>query len=142
MILSLYYLAAKLDVFGETTMNNLKDKTFLDLLYAGLLETWFGGWSFDSVTWTMCVEFWASWLIYFVAFTGYQMRGRFIYYYLIIIFLISVPIFGYLDLVRFRVNRFCMNLPYFLYGLILADMENLQSRPLDRIRDLHWGWKV
>jgi len=34
-------------------------------------------------------------------------------------------------------------LPYFTYGVIFADIENLRdSQPLDRIRKLHWGWKI
>jgi hypothetical protein len=26
--------------------------------------------------------------------------------------------------------------------MALADMENMVNRPLDKIRDLHWGWKI
>jgi len=26
--------------------------------------------------------------------------------------------------------------------MALSDMENMVSRPLDKIRDLHWGWKI
>ena len=27
-------------------------------------------------------------------------------------------------------------------GLFISDMENMVERPLDKIRDLHWGWKI
>jgi len=33
-------------------------------------------------------------------------------------------------------------IPVFFYGVILADLETFHNRPLDRIRDLHWGWKI
>ena len=46
MILSLNYLTARLDLYGKSTYNGLKSKTFGDLLWAALLETWWGGKSF------------------------------------------------------------------------------------------------
>jgi len=33
-------------------------------------------------------------------------------------------------------------IPVFFYGVILADLETLNQRPLDGIRNLHWGWKI
>ena len=33
-------------------------------------------------------------------------------------------------------------IPVFFYGVILADLETFHNRPLDAIRDLHWGWKI
>lgn len=71
MTLSLYYFIARLDVFGESTYNKIKNKSFIDLIYAGMLETWYGGWSFIEPTWTLSVEMWATYLIYLVAFTAH-----------------------------------------------------------------------
>ena len=33
-------------------------------------------------------------------------------------------------------------MPTFLVGTALADLESIVQRPLDKIRDLHWGWKI
>lgn len=36
-------------------------------------------------------------------------------------------------------------IPFFTYGLIFSDSENLKTdnpRPLDAVRELHWGWKI
>jgi len=33
-------------------------------------------------------------------------------------------------------------IPVFFYGVILADLETMHQRPLDSIRNLHWGWKI
>ena len=33
-------------------------------------------------------------------------------------------------------------MPLFLIGTALADLENMVQRPLDKIRDLHWVWKI
>jgi len=33
-------------------------------------------------------------------------------------------------------------IPVFFYGVILADLETFHNRPLDAIRNLHWGWKI
>jgi len=36
-----------------------------------------------------------------------------------------------------------MHLPVFFLGVIIADFENMKdSRPLDAVRNLHWGWKI
>ena len=33
-------------------------------------------------------------------------------------------------------------MPLFLIGTVFADLENMIERPLDSLRDLHWGWKI
>jgi len=105
MILSIYYFVGRLDVMGESTYNKIKNKTFFDLIYAGVLETWYGGWSFIEPTWTLSVEMWATYLIYLIAFTGHQYRGRFFWYLAIIFFFLTMDYLGYLNLVSYKVSR-------------------------------------
>jgi len=143
MILSIYLAFARFDCFGETTFNKLKNKTFLNLLYAATLETWAGpSTSFIEVTWTLGIEFWATFLVYLIAFTGHAYRGRFFFYVALIFFFWTVEYLGFLNLIPWKTNRPFKQIPFFLIGTALADMENMTFRPLDRIRDLHWGWKI
>jgi len=71
VILSIYYFIARLDVFGDSTYNKIKNYSFFDLIYAGMLETWFTSWAFIEPTWTLSIEMWATFLVYLVAFTGH-----------------------------------------------------------------------
>jgi len=90
MIQSFYFFFARLDLFGKSTLNRLKNKTFGDLLWAGMLETWWGGWSFMAPTWTLGIEFWASFMIYLVALTAHNYNGRFFFYTSIIVFFLTM----------------------------------------------------
>lgn len=143
MILSIYLAFARFDCFGEQTLNKLKNKTFLNLLYAAILETWAGpSVSFIEVTWTLGIEFWATFLVYLIAFTGHAYRGRFFFYTALIFFFWTVEWLGFLNLIPWKTNRPFKQIPFFLIGTALADLENMTHRPLDKIRDLHWGWKI
>jgi hypothetical protein len=31
---------------------------------------------------------------------------------------------------------------YFIIGVVFADLETMVNRPLDKLRNLHWGYKV
>lgn len=90
MILSIYYFFARLDLFGKSTYNLLKNKTFGNVLWAGMLETWWGGWSFMAPTWTLGIELWATFLVYLVALTAHNYQGRFFFYTSIIFFFVSM----------------------------------------------------
>lgn len=144
MILSIYHICARFDLFGETTYNKIKNKTWLDLMYAGLLETWYPGTSMAYIepTWTLSVEFMATFFIYLVAFTAHAYRGRFFFYVAILSFFWVMDCLGYLNLVPYHVPKIIKQMPYFIMGLVISDMENMVERPLDKIRDLHWGWKI
>jgi len=112
-------------VFGDSSYNKIKNKTFADLIYAGTLETWYGGWSWIEPTWTLSVEMWATFLIYLVAFTGHQYRGRFFFYLGIIVFFMSMDSLGYFNLVSYAVSRPVKQIPYFIIGVAFSDMENM-----------------
>ena len=126
MILSIYLLFARTDCFGESTYNKIKNKTFLNLLYTAMFEIWAGpSISFIEPTWTLGIEFWATYLVYLVAFTGHAYRGRFFYYVALIFFFWSVEYLGFLNLIPWTTGRAHTNMPYFLIGLALSDMENM-----------------
>ena len=143
MILSIYLLFARFDCFGEATYNKIKNKTFLSLLYTAMFEIWAGiSISFLEPCWTLGIEFWATYLIYIVAFTAHAYRGRFFFYAAIIFFFWTVEYLGFLNLIPWKVGRMHTHMPYFLIGCALSDLENMVDRPLDKIRNLHWGWKI
>ena len=142
MILSIYYACMKFDLFGKSTYNKIKGKGFGDLLWAAMLETWWGGWSFMAPTWTLGIEFWATFMIYLIALTGHNYKGRFFFYVSIIIFFFSMQYIGFLNLTYYKVNMFLYQLPYFFIGIVFSDMENMVDRPLDKIRNLHWSIKI
>jgi len=106
MILSIYLAFARFDCFGETTFNKLKNKTILNLLYAATLETWAGpSVSFIEPTWTLGIEFWATFLVYLIAFTAHAYRGRFFFYIALIFFFWTVEYLGFLNLIPWKCPR-------------------------------------
>ena len=144
MIQSIHYLCARLDLFGKSTLNYLKNKTFGDLLWAGILETWWGGHSIMHQTWTLSIEFWGSFFIYLVALTAHNYKYRFFFYTAIITFFYSMTYIGFLNLTYYKVEfgSIPSQLPLFVFGAALADMEMMVKRPLDKLRNLHWGYKI
>ena len=90
MIMSIHYLCASLDLFGKSTYNEIKNKTFGEVIWAGTLETWWGGNSIMVQTWTLSIEFWASFVVYLVALTAHNYKYRFFFYTAIITFFLSM----------------------------------------------------
>jgi len=43
---------------------------------------------------------------------------------------------------HYKIAKMMNFIPVFFYGVILADLETFHVRPLDSIRNLHWGWKI
>lgn len=64
VVLSIYFLAMRLDLFGENTYAKLKRKTYGDILYDGLVTTWYGDTSWFYATWTLSTELIATYFIY------------------------------------------------------------------------------
>ena len=143
MILSIYLLFARFDCFGDSTFNKIKNRTFTELLYAAMLETWCTtSTRFINPTWTLGIEYWATLLVYIVAFTAHSYRGRFFFYTAIVTFFWTIDYLGFLNLIPWKPATGVTYMPQFLIGTAISDMENMVHRPLDNIRDLHWGWKI
>jgi hypothetical protein len=64
VVFSIYFLAMRLDLFGEKTYAKLKRKTYGDILYDGLVTTWYGDTSWFYATWTLSTELIATYFIY------------------------------------------------------------------------------
>jgi len=58
-------------------------------------------------------------------------------------FIIIPEICGFYDLVELKLTKFYIHMPLFFIGTALADIESWKDyRPLDEIRNLHWGVKI
>jgi len=108
-----------------------------------MIEVWCGpSTRFMNPTWTLGIEFWATLLVYVVAFTAHAYRGRFFFYLAFIFFFWTIDYLGFLNLIPWNTPVAIGLVPHFLIGVAISDMENMVYRPLDKIRDLHWGWKI
>ena len=43
---------------------------------------------------------------------------------------------------NYGIGKIVGHFPVFFYGVIYADLETFHVRPLDTLRELHWGWKI
>jgi hypothetical protein len=113
-----------------------------------LFGTWLGDNSWAAATWTMSVELWATFMIYLIAQTSVKYRGRFWIYILACFFVFIPEMTNYLDNrkesnEKWKLNNLILNMPLFIFGVIFADLETWKDyRPLDSVRELHWGWKI
>lgn len=41
-----------------------------------------------------------------------------------------------------KLTNLILMMPIFFFGVIFADLETMKNRPLDAVRNLHWGWKI
>jgi len=88
MINSLYYLFMKVDAMGVDTFPRLKHKTFMSLIRDCFWGTWFGDDSWTTATWTMSIEFFATFFVYLLSQTAVKYRYRFLGYLLAVIFIL------------------------------------------------------
>jgi len=148
MIISLYYLFAKMDWFGQDTYKKIKDRSFGDFLECQLFATWYGDNSWATATWTMSVELFATFFIYLIAQTAVKYRGRFWIYFFACMFVFIPQATDYLDKrpsknFIYKLGNIALNMPVFFFGVMFADIETWKDfRPLDSVRELHWGWKI
>ena len=140
MIQSIYYLCGRLELLG--TYNGIRDFSFAHLLWSSLLGVWYGKWNYVIVTWTLTIEFWGTFLVYLVALTAHNQKGRYFFYTAILTFFFTMEYIGYLNLSSFELSEIVQKMEYFVIGVVFADLETMVNRPLDRIRNLHWGYRV
>jgi peptidoglycan/LPS O-acetylase OafA/YrhL len=88
VVLSIYYLVAKLDLpIKEKTFSKIKHKQFPQLVLDGTIGVWFMNQDYMGLTWTLSVELFASYWIFLLAFVANQYRGKYWIYALIFLFL-------------------------------------------------------
>jgi peptidoglycan/LPS O-acetylase OafA/YrhL len=92
VILSLYYLALRLEVISKedlkegNDLHKIKDKTFLDMVYDSLFSVWYGDNDWAIAVWTLSIELTATFMVYLIAQTVVEYKGRQYIYILIIAF--------------------------------------------------------
>jgi len=103
MINSLYYLFMKFDAMGVDTFYRLKHKTFMSLIRDGLFGTWFGDDSWTTATWTMSIEFYATFFVYLLSQTAAKYRYRFTLYFLAVMFILFPLSTNMTDLTHYEI---------------------------------------
>lgn len=96
IVMSIYYFFMRMDCFGESTYNKIKERVYLDVIYDGVLGTWYGNTRWFFPAWTLSVELYASYIIYRLCEVTREYRGRFYIYFILIVFILIVEAFGFL----------------------------------------------
>lgn len=65
--LSLYYTVVHFGITSDKSFPKMKRRSFLYLIYDGLIGTWYGDTNYAVVTWTLSIELFASYIIYILA---------------------------------------------------------------------------
>jgi peptidoglycan/LPS O-acetylase OafA/YrhL len=92
VILSLYYFCLKMEFFAKedlkdgNDLHKIKDKTFLDLTYDSLFSVWYGDNDWAIAVWTLSIELTATFMVYLIAQTVVEYKGRGWIYFLILAF--------------------------------------------------------
>ena len=139
-----------MDWFGKNTFGKIRYKNIGNLIFDGLAGTWFGDDTWTIATWTLSIELLATYLIYVAAQAAVQYRGRFFIYFAIILIFWMFQFLGFLDIVDAggtaqkdrMLTRGFRHLPLFFIGVVFADIESLEKRPLDKVRNLSIWWKI
>ena len=129
----------------------IRNKKYIEILEDAMIGTWFNYSKVIIVTWTLSIELWASYFVFFLTETVIHYRNRWTIYLSVLIFLYIPSIterYGWTNYgLKFNKNDFTLiqglvnYLPLFIYGVILSDLENSSDaeRPLDFIRE-QGGW--
>lgn len=135
IIISIYYFFMRMDCFGDSTYNKIKDHVFSEVLYDGLVGTWFGGTRWFFPAWTLSTELYASFWVYLLAEIAREFRGRFYIYFAMMMWTINIEIAGELspkdDL---HCSGIELNMPFFVLGVALADLETSEYKTFDKLR--------
>jgi peptidoglycan/LPS O-acetylase OafA/YrhL len=149
-VLSFYYMAIRFqlldgaDYSDKNDFSLLKNKSFMDFTFDSTIGIWYGDNTWAVAVWTLSIELTATFMVYLLAQTAVEYRGRFYIYGLTILFFL-VPY--YLDkwgLTEYKLEKTHTNqvviyhYPIFIFGVIIADLEMMPNRPLDIFRD--WWW--
>lgn len=143
IIMSLYYLCAKLDLMGPYTYVRIKNKTFGEFVIDQLFVTWFGGDDWSTATWTMSIELFATFFIYLISQTSVNYRNRFWVYIATLLFFFIPQFTDEYKWTSYKMGKIVFHIPVFFFGVMIADLETFKEyRPLDTLRDLSIWWKI
>lgn len=99
--LSLFYFCLKMEFFNKEDLDDksnkqlfkIKDKTFFKLMYDSLFNVWYGDNSWDLPVWTLSIELIATFMVYLIAQTIVEYRGRpWIYALLLLFFIVPLEV--------------------------------------------------
>ena len=136
-IIMIYYLVAKLDATKDPgTLKKVKLKYYWEVIFDGLLGTWFGVRDYTYVTWTLTIELWASYFCFFLAETVVWYRYRYWLYIAVFATLYTGRLLDDFNLTHYgftgKENNSMVDvnlrayLPLFTLGVIFSDVENLK----------------
>jgi peptidoglycan/LPS O-acetylase OafA/YrhL len=150
VVLSFSYMAIRFDLldgadYGEKNdFNLLKNKTFLDLTFDATIGIWYGDNTWAVAVWTLSIELTATFMVYLIAQTIIEYRHRFYIYFVIMAYFLIPYYTEKWGVTKYELPKTKTNLtiayhyPIFIFGVILADLEMLPNRPLDKFRN--WWW--
>ena len=95
----------------------------------GLFGCWFGDNSWTIASWTLSVELWSSFFVYLLAQTVVNYEHRWHIYALICIAIWIPRITDEYKYTDYHIddNATLIHMPFFVIGMALADVENLQG---------------
>lgn len=81
VVLSLYYLAINLkwvkkEEIKSGDLARVKDKTYLQFVLDSTIGVWYGDNCWATATWTLSIELIATFMVYLLAQTVIEYRGR------------------------------------------------------------------
>jgi peptidoglycan/LPS O-acetylase OafA/YrhL len=149
-IVSFYYMAIRFqlldgaDFDDKNDFSELKDKTYMDFVFDSTIGIWYGDNTWMVAVWTLSIELTATFMVYLLAQTAVEYRGRFYIYGVTCLFFL-VPYYldkwGFTDYKLEKTHTkisVIYHYPIFIFGVAIADMEMMPKRPLDVFRG--WWW--
>ena len=133
VILTFYYLAYRIGWLQDVGIP--EGLTYLDFTYDATFGVWQGVTYWNGVVWTLRIELQATFFVYILALTVVEYQKRVLIYIAAILFywlpkgmdLTSRNLDG-------NLNVDATYYPFFIIGMMLADLESMPSKPLDSIR--------
>jgi peptidoglycan/LPS O-acetylase OafA/YrhL len=153
-ILSLYYMALRFQIpdgadFGsKNDFGRIKNKSFLEFCLDATLGIWYGDNTWAVAVWTLSIELTATFMVYLLAQTAVEYRGRFYVYGLTILFFLVPYYIDKWKLTDYKLEQahtgvvIIFHYPIFIFGVMIADLEMMPNRPLDMFRDWWWPYAV
>lgn len=132
-------------ISDKNDLGELKGKTFLSFCFDITIGIWYGDNSWAIATWTLSIELVATFMVYLIAQTVIEYRGRFYIYGIIIMSFLGpyyIEKWGFTPTYKLAKThtdaKYIYHYPMFIFGVIIADLEMMPNRPLDMFRD--WWW--
>ena len=130
-------------------------KNYWDLFEEGMVGAYFLRVDFSACYWVQIIDFYGTMFYLSISIVFKQYRLRPLWYSLVFVYFIFPRFFKkfnkeydytYTQPFDERTELSVIikiYIPIFLAAVVFADIESFKTwRPLDTIRNLHWGWKI